>query len=389
MVQHKQRPLWFPTPHLVIATQHQVMDATISSDGQRVVLGYLDAYHNRTVELRRSDNGKVRQTFWTQGPIKSLAISQNGTLLVTGSGWGPCSTFPYGSPGEVRVWNLTSPLNNTVSEQNLASPQPDELKPKKNGAKTSTDEPLYRLSRSREGWRYSVGCIALSPDGGVIAAGELYHQEKLHGANPGDDWYRYEGGVSLWDSRNGQLLLSLHGLGDEVNNVGFSPDGKTIVTGTSSQAKIWNAVSGNLLWALPLQQIQSDELCGVAWSPNGRQLVTATIEGKDGSSPSGVISLWDVATKRLLWTIKHGHRSGTVSFSPDNQLVVGSCGWGQDGDEEVESVILDASNGRTLRVLPSLERIVFSANNKTLMAFNTHEVQIFETSDVLSGIVRR
>jgi hypothetical protein len=76
--QHKQRLQWFPVPRLVIATQHQVLDATISPNGKWLALAYFDAFHQQTLELRDKNSGAVRQTFLMKGPASSIDISRNG-----------------------------------------------------------------------------------------------------------------------------------------------------------------------------------------------------------------------------------------------------------------------------------------------------------------------
>jgi WD40 repeat protein len=279
----------------------------------------------------------------------------------------------------VQIWKLALPHSTTRPNRVATAPTGHTLK-------AVPVLPAGSYGNRRKGWRYFVNCVAFSRDTKFIAAGGMYHQEKLNRTYPDDNWYDYDGDLSIWDRQTGKLRFSVHGQGDEVIDLAFSPSGIAIVTATSGEAKLWDTRSGQLLWRLPLSEVNCGELCGVAWKPDGDQIVTATIQYKESDDEAGVIALWDVATKRLLWSARYGNRSGAVNFSPDGRFIVSSCGWGLWRDEGVESVIWDATNGRKLRVLPGQEKIVFSADKKTALAYNAYEVRVFETSAILQGL---
>jgi general transcriptional corepressor TUP1 len=65
--------------------------------------------------------------------------------------------------------------------------------------------------------RANVFSIAISPDGGLIAAG--YHDSIVH----------------LWDVQTGQLINCLVGYINCVSSVAFTPDGKGLVSGSKDQ----------------------------------------------------------------------------------------------------------------------------------------------------------
>ncbi len=111
----------------------------------------------------------------------------------------------------------------------------------------------------------------------------------------------------------------------------------------------------------------------VAFSPNGKALATA---GSDC-----LLKLWDVATGKETFSVKHPLNATSVAFSPDGKLLaVGSGSYVQDkahhgGHPVSEIVIHDSATGKTLHELrlPDdddglVSSVAFSPNGKLLAA---------------------
>lgn len=167
-----------------------------------------------------------------------------------------------------------------------------------------------------------VYALAFSPDGKFIASG-------VGGCGPADK------PLKLWDAETGELLRAFDGAGDYVNSVGFSPDGKLLVSkGSEDRAiRLWNTETGVLARTLTGHH---DYVVSVTFSPDGKLLAS----GSDDAS----VRLWDAETGKLLrkimpvelplqllapvakklfgWEID-GHSYGVVAvaFSPDGKTL--------------------------------------------------------------------
>ncbi len=221
--------------------------------------------------------------------------------------------------------------------------------------------------------RNSIESVAFSPDGALVAAGDLWgavhlreardghersvlrvpgaDKEEVHGSATSlafsPDGARlamaglYDGTVRVWDLATGRPGFTLEvlpipknqGRMDHVESIAFSPDGKILATaGYSAEVKLWDAATGRLAASL---QGQPDQTHAVAFSPDGKTLASG---GEDGS-----LILWDVAASRPRDRLP-GYEIpvNSLAFSPDGRtLAVGRS----DGNHGTVR-LLDLANNR-------------------------------------------
>ena len=158
--------------------------------------------------------------------------------------------------------------------------------------------------------------ISFSPDGKTLATGS---SDKT---------------IKLWNVETGQEIRTLSGHNDSVDSVSFSSDGKTLATGSRDKTiKLWNVETGQEIRTLTGH---NSNVNSVSFSPDGKTLATG--------SDDGTIKLWNVETGKEIRTLT-GHNSTvtSVSFSPDGKTLAtgssdgtiklwnGEYGWGLDG----------------------------------------------------------
>lgn len=104
----------------------------------------------------------------------------------------------------------------------------------------------------------SYGCIALSPDGSLLATGSSF-----------------DGSITLWDAATGRQVRTLQGHSDGVGALAFSPDGRMLASAARDvTVKLWDVASGALLATLIGH---TKEVNGLAFAPDGKMLATTAL----------------------------------------------------------------------------------------------------------------
>jgi WD40 repeat protein len=99
----------------------------------------------------------------------------------------------------------------------------------------------------------------------------------------------------------------------EVQAVAFSPDGKTMLTGSrDNTARLWETATGKP-FGLPLQH--QGIVVAVAFGPDGKTVLTG--------SGDRTARLWETATGKPLGSpLQHHDGVRAVAFSPDGKTVL-------------------------------------------------------------------
>jgi WD40 repeat protein len=257
-------------------------------------------------------------------------------------------------------------------------------------------------------------CVAISPDGTLVAAG-----------GGGSDW-ESSGTITIWNLATGVERFSLPGHG--AKDMAFSPDGKRLATaGADLTVRIWDVASGQE--ALTLRG-HSDYLRTVAFTPDGHRLVSAsddrtvriwdatpwqrgekrgeelvTLRGhSEGlnaiafhptqprlitSGNDGTVRTWDRESGRELHHLQSDYVTvQTLAFSPDgNRMAIGGTP-GASSKPGKSATVLDSSGAPIRRLGAHIEDIgtvAFSPDGKQLATGGTGDVVMI--SDIDGGTV--
>ena len=135
-------------------------------------------------------------------------------------------------------------------------------------ARTGGRSPADRMTvRCGCGRRRAVADCGCSRATGILST--ALRSARTGGRSPAD---RMTSTVRLWEAASGRQLRVLEGHGDDVRSVAFSPDGRTIASGSDDKTvRLWEAASGRQLRVL---EGHGGGVLSVAFSPDGRTIAS-------------------------------------------------------------------------------------------------------------------
>jgi eukaryotic-like serine/threonine-protein kinase len=201
--------------------------------------------------------------------------------------------------------------------------------------------------RQPAGHKDEAWSLAFSPDGRTVATGS--------------DDSEVDPTIKLWDTATGQVKAAWSGGKGTVASISFSPDGHMLATGhleAKHNVRIWDAATGHRVAELAGH---TDRVRAVAFAPHGRYLATA--------SSDGTVRLWDVASWRER-IVFHGHGDTVhaVGFSPDGNTLASA---GNEGNIRLWNLRTNTASSRVLQNRSNLMAIAFARDGKTLAVADT------------------
>ena len=340
-----------------------IYSVTFSPDGKMLA----SAAEDSTVKLWSVPEGTLLHSLeGSATAIEAVAFNPQGTLLAAGG---------LGMRGDSTVWDL----NGGTLDRPLVGPAP-EIKEEVKGEAKRAAESLESLARAIEAFggeitsvktewsgerpdsstlqRIMVGLAGtlrptiFSPDGKSLLSGTLH---------------RY---VRIWQPATGELLASLPAHGGLVKSLAFSSDGRIFATGGDDKAiNVWDAATHALLQKIP--NAHSEPVVALDFSPDGSLM--ASLGGQD-------LKVFDTDSWTLVNTI-HVRTGFTTAFSPKAVMLA-------TADQDVN--LWDPKSGRQLRTIKAethgINALAFSPDGRTIaVGTSEHTVKLF---DVESGALQ-
>ena len=227
------------------------------------------------------------------GEILSLAVSPDGTKILTGS-----------ADNTAKLWDINT-------RQVIHTFQADSFE--KNSF-----------------FNNKVVSVAFSPDGEKILTAH-YGILEYDTTNTPNFFYNV---IRIWDVSSGQLLLKLQGHKDRIRYAAFSPDGTKVITipegNYEKTAKLWDAETGKEIFTM---DGDTKGINVAAFSPDGTKFLTGNADRS--------VTLWDISTGQVIRTVTDGiPMISYVGFSPDGQKIIVS------GQQPNNLKIIDLSTGQ-------------------------------------------
>jgi WD40 repeat protein len=288
--------------------QKSVMSVSFSHDHKILATGSKD----KTIKLWDVKTGKIIRTLEGHtNEVRSVSFSHNDEILATGS-----------ADKMIKLWNIkTGELIDTL-QRHQDTVHSVSFSPKSNILATGSADKTIKLWNIKtrgsslintlRGHQKTVYSVSFSPDGETLATGSADTMIKL--------WNVLQSGKfisnfidpnakkSTTKSASQSIPSTSSDRKNEVYSVSFSPDGKTLATGSSDQTiKLWDVQKGKVLHTL---EGHEGKVMSVSFSSDSKILATGSFDKK--------IKLWDVHNGNLIQTLSgHKNQVYSVNFSPD------------------------------------------------------------------------
>jgi WD40 repeat protein len=335
-----------------------------TADGRLVLMHWLDGQMIRLVD---GESGRVRQDFKVGSladVVTGAAISSDGrTVVVAVHHTRRNNPYECGSIESIPTDGLSTEVRTLVGKCPvfgvLAVSRDSKMIAAADGRRVLIwDAETGARVTSLEGFGEEIGCVDISPDGRLVAAGGL------------------AGSVMLWEiGGEGRTLMCGHAFG--VLSIAFSPDSKRLATGSAdSTIRLWE--TGRRTWG----QRTAAPVLSAAPSPDGKTVAVGTADGG--------LEIRDAADGSILSSVPAppgGGRVWSVAYSADGSaLAVGSL--------DTEVAVRDARTGEPRFSLAGheswVECVRLSPDGKTFAtAGHDDTIRLFSAADGKPGLVLR
>jgi WD40 repeat protein len=243
-------------------------------------------------------SGEQLKTLSLEGEATDLSFSPDGRAIAIAENKGTQKII-----GSIKIWSFERGDLKIINAHNdkitsISFSQDGTLVSGSNDSTVKLWSQTGKLLKRLSGHTRLVNSVSFSPNGKVIASA---------GA---------DATVKLWNP-DGQELRTLTGHTSGVTSVSFSQNGKLLVSGgDEGTIKVWNVEDGELLATLRRNE---NQINGVGFSPDGKAIVSIS---NNAASNDNTISVWQFNLDALLqsgcaWLTHYLETNGDIK---DNNL---------------------------------------------------------------------
>jgi WD40 repeat protein len=316
-----------------------LFNLTYSPDGGFLVATNIDG----VAQIWDTATGQKVQTFkGHSGRVSAMAFSPDGSLLATG-----------GADGTLRLWDTTAPADAAAISRPTSGSAPlvPDLSPdgrclltypfgpeskrvelwdtatrSMRGGPIELAGPLIDCAWSADGERLYLAdegktvSVVQTASGAVVRRFPVDAETRNYAAavSPDEQWYAHSGArgtIRVREARTGTLSRTIQGLGDELQALGFSPDGSRLLgVDDSGVLKIFDFATGREVVATNLSRVYVDN---IRFSKDGTRVA---VVGNRTPLITGEVRILDAFSAREVWSLEGHSRNVTdADFSPDGR----------------------------------------------------------------------
>jgi tricorn protease-like protein len=306
------------THQLTFALESPCASLALSPNGELLATGGLEQnivciWNTRTGEKVNSwPTAPPVPYYCMKSPLRSLAISSDGLMLITGGR--SLTAWELETGAKIRVFKGSSSY---IGHVNISSDN-NILVAENHNRKTGTLTSFWELKKSKK-IRSSVhGYWLISPNCKILVGRDE------------DDYQSFK----IWDLTTEQKLKVLHSKSTiQVSEIAFSRNGRLLAGGGTEGIMIWDVETGEVIQIIDkFKNIRFhehlDNICSVVFSPDGNFLLSA---GSDG-----LIQIWSINTGKNIHTLQGRVRIHHIYMSNDDQTLIGLGIHPVDFSQEIE-----------------------------------------------------
>ncbi|MBC8232315.1 hypothetical protein H8E77_22440 [bacterium] len=162
------------------------------------------------------------------------------------------------------------------------------------GKRVVLPDPTGELIRTLKGHEHWVWCLALTPDGKMLAGGS------------------YDRTVRLWSLPDGKLIRTLTGHREPIWCLSITPDGKTLASGSLDKTvRLWSLPDGELIRTL---EGHTKGVWCLSITPDGKILASGSYDK--------TVRLWSLPDGEFIKTLEgHTNAIKCLALTPDGRLL--------------------------------------------------------------------